>query len=314
MSLQPDRAQSGAALAIDSRVRVPLGWKSVGRLVVGDPVASDDGAPSRVTGVLPKGEQQVYRVVLSDGRAVECGVGHPWTVHSDGWESPRICSAGEVAQLLQRRMLWVDLPRGHFGHEDPLPLDPWMLGAVLADGAPEEPATDLEDDAGGEALAVASAGTRFNALNAALARLGLSGVAREREFIPDLFLNAARRSRLAVLQGLLDTDGEISAEGEITLRVVSELLASDVVEIVRSVGGWCRCDREPRAFVLHIGHANPRLVFRLSSKKNRFLSGCPDTARIAVVSIQPTRVTATQRISVSHASGLFITNNYIVTH
>jgi len=83
---------------------------------------------------------------------------------------------------------------------------------------------------------------------------------------------------------------------------------------VRSVGGWCRVDREGREFRLHIGHANPRLLFRLSSKKNRFLSGCGDTARIAVVCVEATRVIATRGLCVSHPSRHFMTNDYILTH
>jgi hypothetical protein len=119
--------------------------------------------------------------------------------------------------------MWIDLPRGHFGHEDPLPLDPWMLGAVLADGAPTDPVPERGCE-GGWRCSDAPASTRFNVLTAALARMGLAGVSREREFIPDGFMNSARRSRLAVLQGLLDTDGEISVEGEIGVSLVSELL------------------------------------------------------------------------------------------
>jgi len=314
MSVVPDRPLPGAALAIDSRIRVPSGWKTLDRMEVGDAITSDDGAPSSVTSWRPMGPQQAYRVTLSDGRFAECSAQHRWSVHGDGWESARKCATSELAAILPARMLWVDLPHGHFGHDDPLPLDPWMLGAVLADGAPEEPGVDLDEGGGDAAVAVAGAATRFNVLSCALARLGLSGLPREREFIPDVFLNAARRTRLAVLQGLLDTDGKISSVGGITLHVVSRRLASDVVEIVRSVGGWCRCDRSGQAFVLHIGHPNPRLVFRLSSKKNRFFSGCADRARIAVVSIEPTRIAETASLAVSHASGLFLTNDYIVSH
>jgi replicative DNA helicase len=313
MSSVPGQPVAGVALAIDSRIRTSSGWKTLDRVSIGEALASDDGISSVVTEVERREEEQVYRVLLSDRRAVECAASHPWTVHSDGWDGERLISTGEIARLLPQRMMWIDLPRGHFGHEDPLPLDPWMLGAVLADGAPTDPVPeeDAREDGG---VAIAPASTRFNVLTAALARMGLAGVSREREFIPDVFMNSARRSRLAVLQGLLDTDGEISVEGEIGVSLVSELLAADVVELVRSVGGWCRSDREGREFRLHIGHANPRLLFRLSSKKNRFLSGCGDTARIAVVCVEATRISATRGLCVSHPSRHFMTNDYILTH
>ncbi len=306
------RPSMGKANPIDTRIRTLSGWKRMGDLEVGDQLASVDGQPSEVTGVFPQGERQVYRVSFSDGRSLEACAEHLWRVHSEGWDGPRIVATEELVRLLGTRMMWIDLPHGDFGHEEPLPLDPWMLGAVLADGVPDDAPPEEED--GDVAVAVRPAAVRYNALSVALQRIGLSGVAIEREFVPEPYMYAARRSRLSLLQGLLDTSGEISSEGEITLQVESARLAGDVVDLVRSVGGWCRSDRAAHGFVLHIGHPDPRQLFRLSTKKNRFLSGCSDGARIAVSSIVPTRVTETQCISVSHPSRLYIAGDYVVTH
>jgi replicative DNA helicase len=187
-----------------------------------------------------------------------------------------------------------------------------MLGAVLADGVPDE--APPEDEGEEVVVAVRPTAVRYNALSAALTKLGLSGVAPEKEFVPQPFMLASRRSRVALLQGLFDTAAEISDESEITVRVAGQRLALDIVDLVRSVGGWCRCDRAASGFVLHVGHPDPRQLFRLSSKKNRFLPNVADGARIAVSSIVPTRVTETQCISVSHPSHLYIAGEYVVTH
>ena len=308
------RPSMGKAQALDARIRTLSGWKEMGSLRPGDELASVDGARSVVTGVFPQGERQLHRITFSDGRSTECCAEHLWRVHCDGWQGPRVIETREMLLLLGKHMLSIDMPHGDFGHDDPLPIDPWMLGAILADGVPEDPPHDHEEGDGDMPVVVRTASTRYNALSVALRKLGLSGVAREREFIPEAFLNASRRSRLALLQGLLDTDGEISAEGEITLRVAGERLAAGIVELVRSVGGWCRCDAAPRGFVLHVGHPDPRQVFRLSSKRSRFFSGCRDVGRIALASIVPTRIAPAQCISVSHPSRLYITDDYVVTH
>ena len=307
------RPSMGKAQPLDCRVRTRTGWKAMGEIHVGDELASIDGARSTVTGVFPQGERQVYRISFADGRSTECCAEHLWRVHSDGWQGARVIATREIVRHLGSRLMWIDLAHGDFGHDDPLPIDPWVLGAILADGVPEEPAH--EEDEGDTAVAVRTAPTRFNVLSVALTRLGLSGLGRDREFVPELYKSASRRARLALLQGLLDTDGEISGEGEVTLRVAGQRLAQDIVDLVRSLGGWCRCDRgAPHGFMLHIGHPDPRQIFRLSSRRNRFLAGCGEGGRIAIASIVPTRVTQTQCIAVSHPSHLYITDDYVVTH
>ena len=62
-------------------------WAS---LRVGDALASIDGAPSFVSGVFPQGERQVYRVTFSDGRSCECCAEHLWRVHYRDWPAPRV--------------------------------------------------------------------------------------------------------------------------------------------------------------------------------------------------------------------------------
>jgi len=285
----------------------------MGALAVGDELASVDGAPSRVTGIHPHGVRHVMRVTFSDGRATRACAETLWRVHGDEWDAAQSISTQQLVRLLDSRTLWIDMPHGDFGHQDPLALDPWILGAILADGAPADaPAEDEAADDGDLAVAVRSAPTRYNALSASLAGLGLLGLAREREFVPPPFATACRRARIALLQGLLDNDGVISNRGEITLAVTSRRLAADVVELVRSVGGWCRVDACEGRYTLHLRHPDPRQIFRLSSKKNRFLSGCGDNARIALASIVPAGVAPTQGITVSHPSRLYITDDYIV--
>src|SRR5918994_1965492 len=48
--------------------------------VVGDALASIDGAPSLVRGIFPQGRRQAFRVTFSDGRATECTGDHLWRV------------------------------------------------------------------------------------------------------------------------------------------------------------------------------------------------------------------------------------------
>lgn len=60
-----------------------VAWKNHGDLVTGDQVFIRTGAVSEVLGVFPQGEQDIYRVTLSDGRTLEVGGPHLWAVWTE---------------------------------------------------------------------------------------------------------------------------------------------------------------------------------------------------------------------------------------
>ena len=132
------RPSMGKAQPLDARVRTRCGWKAMGEIEVGDALASVDGRPSIVTGVFPQGVKTVYRIAFSDGRWAECCAEHLWQVHCRHWTEPRVLETRQLQDLLARKRyqgrVWVEPAGGDFGHQDPLPLDPWMLGALLGDG------------------------------------------------------------------------------------------------------------------------------------------------------------------------------------
>src|SRR5882672_10167165 len=132
------RPSMGKAQPLDARVKTRTGWKRMGELRLGDELASIDGRESLVCGVFPQGARQVYRVSFSDGRATECCAEHLWRVHHRAWPEPRVLTTAQIATLLTKRhnlhSLWIDTPSGDGGHSDPLPVDPWLLGALLGAG------------------------------------------------------------------------------------------------------------------------------------------------------------------------------------
>jgi len=266
------RPSMGKAQPLDARVRTLAGWKAMGELVVGDALASVDGRASIVTGVFPQGPKQVYRITFSDGRAAECCAEHLWKVACRHWDAPRVVSTASLTRMLgQRRYrgrIWIERASGDFGHRDALPIDPWMLGALLGDGnltrtasvrfstASVELRERVEQRVGVETSLAAAGGcddrvvrrdrgvegvrgTQPNPLLDALDALGLSGLPGDRTFVPRLYLEACKSARLDLLRGLLDTDGRIEASGKVGFSTASRQLADDVAELVRSLGGWC---------------------------------------------------------------------------
>lgn len=70
----------GKAQPLDARLLTPDGWRKMGEIRVGDMVIGSDGKPTRVTGVYPQGEREVFRVTFSDGATTECCDEHLWAV------------------------------------------------------------------------------------------------------------------------------------------------------------------------------------------------------------------------------------------
>ena len=266
------RPSMGKAQPLDARVRALDGWKPMRELRVGDALASSDGAPSFVSGIFPQGERQVYRVTFSDGRSCECCAEHLWRVHFRTWSEPRILRTERIAAMLHRQRyrgrLWIDMPTGEFGNPGALPVDPWVLGALLGDGslakATIQFSTAAESmrrrmaeriDASLELACTGGVDWRIvprqcghqpgvqevttNPLTAAIKALGLWGKQSHEKFIPTIYLDASRAARLDLLRGLLDTDGSVERFGTIRYVTASPRLAENVAELVRSLGGWC---------------------------------------------------------------------------
>ena len=79
--------------------------------------------------------------------------------------------------------------------------------------------------------------------NDELVRLKLCGCTAIDKFIPEEYLVCSVSQRLALLQGLMDTDGAGSATGGTSYSTISEQLASDMQRLIRSLGGLCALSR-----------------------------------------------------------------------
>jgi len=356
------RPSMGKAQPLDANIRTLGGWKRMGALEVGDALASVDGRASIVTGIFPQGVKQTYSVTFSDGRSTQCCGEHLWRVMYRDWDAPRIVSADQLREMLTKvryqGRLWIDAVSGDFGSLEPLPIDPWLLGSLLGDGGLSGTGSVRFSTASAQmcqtlrerlpqAMEMVHAGDYdyrlvqahrghvqgvqgmvANPLREALDALGLSGLTSERKFIPALYLNAGKEARLALLRGLIDTDGWVEKWGSIRFSSASERLASDVALLVRSLGGWCSItQKQPHfvnaagirvpgltAYVCHISHPEPKLLMSLAEKQQRAPQQRMRQKRLTVTSIEPGRLTECQCISVSHPDHLYVTDDYIVTH
>lgn len=67
--------------------------------------------------------------------------------------------------------------------------------------------------------------------------LNLEGTKAHNKFIPECYKRASVDDRIALIQGLMDTDGTIKeSTGEQSFTTISEKLANDIIEVARSLG------------------------------------------------------------------------------
>ncbi|MEV7568253.1 helicase-related protein [Streptomyces tanashiensis] len=340
---------SGKAQPLDSLVLTSVGFRRMGDMRVGDEVIVPTGETAVVDGVFPQGEREVWRILLSDGTAVECDDEHLWIVGTScAWhrgQAPKVLTTREIRHDLLKAngsSKWyipaaapVDLGDGFT-----LPLDPYLLGVLLGDGSfrhnlrlsttdaeihdavamSVEPDCRLTPVVGSRCdytiQLVRRAGGARNPVIQALRDLELWGATSHDKFIPEQFKNATIKDRLAVLQGLLDTDGTVHQDGmSVSLCSASRLLAEDVAWLVRSLGGRARVLPKKTAFNVSVALPDGYPPFRLTRKAERMRPRPKyNTFRRGIRAVEYVGRKPVQCISVAHADHAYVTDHFTVTH
>ncbi|MET9084103.1 helicase-related protein [Streptomyces sp. NPDC004237] len=340
---------SGKAQPLDSLVLTPAGFRRMGDLSVGDEVVVPEGEIALIDGVFPQGERDVWRLVLSDGSSVECDDEHLWIVGTScAWHR------GQAPKVMTTREIRLDTFKANgsskwyipaaapvdLGHDSGLPLDPYLFGLLLGDGSfRHNLRLSTIDDEIRDAVAAAvapecrlvpvkgshsdytiqltrRAGGVRNPVIQTLRDLDLWGMTSHGKFVPDDFKNTSVKNRLALLQGLLDTDGTIHADGlSISLCSASRRLADDVAWIVRSLGGRARVLPKRAAFNVSVALPDEYVPFRLTRKADRVRPRPKyNTFRRGIRSVEYVGRKPVQCISVAHPSHAYVTDNFTVTH
>jgi superfamily II DNA or RNA helicase len=168
--------------------------------------------------------------------------------------------------------------------------------------------------------------TSENPLTLILRELGVWGSCSKDKHIPVEFFNSSSCDRRALLQGLLDTDGWVSNDGSrVHFTTVSSQLATDVVELVRSLGGVAYQHKYTHAEnekILGCGFYYKVVIrlegelFRLQRKARRLAgrNSLPKKTGRYLRTATFDRVALSRCIKISSSEGLFVTNDYVPTH
>lgn len=344
-------AGSGKALSHGEKVLTPDGFKNIENMMVGDDVVTPDNTVEKVLAVYPQGKVPLYRVTFQDGRTVDCCGNHLWKFHISGSMKEQVGNTEKLFQSVSRalentgtkRLPILPLPSPlSVGRAEELPIGPYTLGAILGDGYIKEGGTPYLTGMDDEIFEnVSLEGYSFGkkqikADNKAYSRsiigvydkllnLGLASKRSQEKFIPQVYKNSSIEDRFSILQGLFDTDGYVSKNGNVYFDTTSKYLAQDIKEILHSLGFTAKLSckrgsyRNPDGEVvkcsvvykLYVRGSLQSKLFKISRKCCRTKE---KNVGIRIEKIEKIPDGMATCISISGKDKLFITTNYIVTH
>lgn len=343
----------GKLQPVDEPVLTPTGWLPIGDITPGDLVIGSNGLPTRVSAIFPQGQLETVTVRFSDGSSTRCGWEHLWAVKSQNdrtrGRANRVMTTREIfdAGLTYGRdrtsRQW-SIPLVdpiQFADVNTLPIDPYLLGVILGDGhIGRNGSVRVTTDRAILAALPADGAIRPHKSTAWVAEmnvrgmsepiraLGLAGCRSHEKFIPAPYLTAPHKERLALLRGLMDTDGYALPDGGTEFSSTSERLTDDVVELARSLGGLARkggsrvttfADSDGR---LKDGKPSWRVnvkmldesPFQLDRKASQWVAPTKYPPVRLIDSIESAGVEESVCIKVEADDGLYVTRDYIVTH
>jgi len=320
----------GKALALDTAIPTPSGWTTMRKLSSGQYVLDGDGRATSVVAVREWQNRPLLRVTFSDGSLVDADVSHDWIVRRRTGQR-RVVHCQTDALCVRDRVPCVRVE----GADIPLRVPPYTLGAWLGDGTTaaaqitcgwddrEEMERALRED--GVPVSATQTGVAWRL---SLSEDGREGTRKERsvqtalraigvlgnKHIPDQYLRSSFPQRLALAQGLMDTDGHVTRRGHCEYTTTTPALRDGMSELLRSLGLLVHVsegraiirgvDKGPKWRIHFVSDLNTPVV-RLARKRARLPTRRKSFSK-SIVSITSIGTASTKCIQVAAHSGMFL--------
>jgi deoxycytidine triphosphate deaminase len=347
----------GKALSVHTPIPTPRGWREMGDLRVGQQVFDERGAPCTILRASPiMYGRECLEVEFSDGSTIVADAEHQWVTRTKSerryGKPASIRTTREIAETVRTAADWnhhVMLAGAAQYPTQLLPVDPYVLGVWLGDGtsnkaeitvgAGDEQVLEEIARAGyqiwpssgnrafrvggigrGHTLRLRDKAGRYQADSSLSSTLKAMGLHRNKH-VPVAYLHADIDQRLALLQGLMDSDGHIDESGRCEFVNTNERIADAVVELAASLG--LRPKKRRKRVTLYGVEQRPAFqvkfaprieVFRLGRKLARLRQSAGHAFR-AIVAVRPVLSRPVRCIEVSTTEGMFLAGtSYIPTH
>lgn len=303
-------AGSGKSCPDSTPLPTPNGWTTVGEVKVGDYLFDRRGNPTKVLGVYPQGEREVYEITFRDKRKARCSIDHIWSVHKSTWKDKNDFRDYTLKQILEDEWVIED-ERGYksylfsipcskavkYENNKKLKVNPYLFGVFLGEGCCQE--QDLTLFSSKEELIIrvqkilnspqlykeqlSCEWTFYKDLNnnrfktqEILGEYKESICCRSYEkSIPDDFKYSSIEDRYELIRGLMDTKGIITrARGEYHVRfsTMSPKLRDDFIEVMGSLGYVCSYKTNKRSDKYTLGEAYEIIINIPNAEKHKLFS------------------------------------------
>jgi hypothetical protein len=326
----------GKALALNTELFTPDGWKTIADIQVGDCVFGSDGKPVEVIGTYSWTQRPIMRVTFDDGTHVDCDKEHEWTVNqhrpigpsvtlstSELWEKGITVKDGPY----ERPKYSVSLVESLEFPEQDLSLDPYLLGVWLGDGTSSTGAITSADREIVDAWTNSGWTVKKWKAPYAYGVKGLRMLLKDMQLlnnkhIPLEYMIASKQQRLQLLRGLMDTDGYALGGESAEFYNTNQVLAHQVLELANGLGFKAHM-REKKATlygkdcgtVYTVCVRAHEQIFNLKRKADKFKLNINERYRmITNIQCHPQQQT-TKCLSVDAEDGLFVVGqNNVLTH
>lgn len=339
---------AGKGLPLDTKIYTPNGWKKNGDLIIGDKVIGANGKPTIVTNIFDRGLVEAFKLIFSDNTQIICDKDHLWNVQSQSQRNDKAkyktMSTSDIYNYYKKittrgKELYIPIVKPvEFEHKD-VNLDAWLLGILIADGCFKnnrvcvsnaekdiiEKIEKLNDGLPLKKLPKYDYKLNKNILKK-IRELKLDNIYSYEKFIPDIYKYNDIQTRLSLLQGLFDGDGNVS-KAVYEFSTTSKRLAEDIIEIIQSLGGTAKV-KERQTFYTYknekkAGRISYRIFFKLYDfypftsekhnkkyiKRKKYIN-----AYRIIKKIEPVEPIISRCITVDAPDQLYVIENFIVTH
>lgn len=343
--------RGGKAQPLSAKILTPDGFVFMKDIRVGSKVLTPNGKAVEVIGVFPQGWKQIYGVRMADGSKTRATADHLWKIHfGNRKRNDKIVDTKYLRNFLERenikskriksRPLLDCVGQIDFGQDRDIILDSYLLGLLIGDGcfsgnsrisSADKEIIEYIKTAGFETSSkIGKCDYYIKGILPLIGLLGLKGKKSFEKIIPSQYINASRETRIALLQGLMDTDGSAARgynRSRIEFSTTSQLLAKQVQYLCRSLGMLASCaDRKTFytyknqkkigriSYRISIRTANGIAPFRLKRKLEKVSQYRFEKSRNAIVEIYEDGFEEAQCILIDDKEHQYITDDFIITH
>jgi len=279
----------GKAQPLDALVHTPFGWQKMKDIRVGGKVTSPTGEVSNVIGVFPQGKISIYRVSFEDGRFTRACGDHLWET-----DQGRMTTLA-IGERLKTGAVLIPLSGPVEKLRQDLPLKPRKLGRMIANQEAWSVALGAKWLTGSREAVSLPVADGLDWMKAYLCELADEVTSSLLRGIPRPYLESSVADRLELLEGI--ANGRLLG----SIFCTSMDMAETVQELIWSLGGIARIkSADGGGYTVQVDS----LPFVEPGGKKW----------LRMTAVEPCGEDFAQCIALDTEDGLYITNDYIVTH